>query len=69
MQISKILIKTKCDFPGCKNLADDSIFDENDQAKKLNLCNCCLTKIYECVAKTVVPKGVESPFKKQKKLR
>lgn len=69
MQITKILIKTKCDFAGCKNLADVSIFDENDNAKKINLCNSCLTKIYECVAKTVVPKSIESPFKKPKKLR
>ena len=69
MQITKILIKTKCDFAGCKSMADVSIFDQNDQAKKLDLCNECLTKIYECVAKTIVPKGLESPFKKQKKLR
>ena len=69
MQITKILIKTKCDFPGCKNLAEVSICEENDTSKKLDLCNVCLTKIYESVAKTVVPKSVESPFKKQKKLR
>lgn len=69
MQITKILLKTKCDFPGCKNLADESICDEHDSSKKMDLCNSCLTKIYECVAKTIVPKGVESPFKKQKKLR
>lgn len=69
MQITKILIKTKCDFTGCKNLANISLFDENDLNKKLNLCDSCLTKIYECVAKTIVPKSLETPFKKQKKLR
>lgn len=61
--------KLKCDFPGCKQLAITAICDENDRHKRLNLCDCCITNIYECIAKTVVPKSVESPFKKQKKLR
>ncbi|MBQ7884860.1 MAG: hypothetical protein IJ318_02040 [Clostridia bacterium] len=69
MEINKIAIKTKCDFNGCKGLADVSIFDSVDTAKKINLCNSCLKQIYECVAKTVIPKGIDAPFKKQKKLR
>ena len=69
MELNKIAIKTKCDFVGCKGLADVSIAAENDLSKKLNLCNCCLNQIYECIAKTVVPKGIDGPFKKQKKLR
>lgn len=69
MHLKKIAIKTKCDFSGCKNLADVSIFDEMDFSRKLNLCNTCLNHIYECVAKTIIPKSIEAPFKKPKKLR
>lgn len=69
MKIVKIAYKTKCDFPGCKNFATNTICDEYDSNKKVGLCDNCLCSIYESVAKTIVPKGIESPFKKQKKLR
>ena len=69
MQTTKIFLKTKCDFTGCKNMADIRISDEMDNSKKMDLCDLCLTKIYECIAKTIVPKGLNAPFKKPKKLR
>lgn len=69
MEMTKINYKTKCDFPGCKFFAEHIIKDEIDVNKKLNLCESCLIKIYEVIAKTIVPKGVDSPFKKQRKLR
>ncbi|MBE7075296.1 MAG: hypothetical protein E7376_04890 [Clostridiales bacterium] len=69
MQISKITIRTKCDFPGCKNLALNSIGTMQDINKKLDFCDDCINAIYACVAKSIIPKGIDSPFKKQKKLR
>jgi len=64
----KILYKTKCDISGCKNIADCVFADEVDCNKKISLCNDCMKKIYECIAKTITPKGVDSPFKKQRKI-
>lgn len=69
MKIVNITYKTKCDFPGCKNLAEKVICDENDSAKKLQLCDMCLSNIYQTVAKTIIPKGINAPFKNQRKLR
>lgn len=69
MEIKKISNKLKCDFPGCKNLADISIGDQLDKNKTFNLCEDCKSKIYECIAKTIVPKGISAPFKKEVKLK
>lgn len=69
MKIVKITFKSKCDFPGCKNFANQNICDETDTGKKLGLCDVCLNAIYLCVAKTIIPKGIDAPFKNQKKLK
>lgn len=69
MEIVKMHNKLKCDFPGCRHLSEVSICDEVDINKRLNLCEDCLTKIYESIAKTITPKSVNAPFKNQKKLR
>jgi len=68
MEITKIANKIKCDFPVCKNLASTCLAEPNDKNKRLNLCDECVKKIYECVARVIVPKGVEAPYKKVKKL-
>ena len=68
MRIYKTQFKTKCDFLGCKNLADNTICDNDDLNKKLNLCEKCLQEIYSSVAKTITPKSIDAPFKKPKKL-
>lgn len=69
MKITKAIYRAKCDFPGCRNMAQSIISDNNDPNKKLDLCDDCLTAIYESVAKTVVPKGIDAPFKNQRRLR
>ncbi len=69
MKIVRAIYKTKCDFPGCKNLALSCVCDESDSNKKLGLCDECLNSIYSAVAKIMVPKGIEAPFKNQRKLR
>lgn len=69
MKIVKIMYKTKCDIPGCKNLASNSICDEVDSNKKLSLCDECFNSLYQAISKVVTPKSIDAPFKNQKKLR
>lgn len=69
MILEEVKGKTKCDFAGCKNLADFVVSDASDNKKKMCFCDACLKEIYEIYAKFTVPKSVEAPFKKQKKLR
>ena len=69
MIITKITQKIKCDFSGCKNLAEIMISHENDFKKKMCFCESCIKSIYEGYSKSTTPKPVEAPFKKQKKLR
>ena len=69
MKIVKITYKTKCDFPGCRNISSCMVTDERDLGKKLNLCEQCVQDIYACIAKTVTPKSIDAPFKNQKKLK
>lgn len=69
MIVTKTTQKTKCDFSGCKNLANFTILNINDSKNKMCFCDNCLKVIYEAYAQVVIPKAVEAPFKKQKKLR
>lgn len=69
MILNEVTHKTKCDFAGCKNLAEICFADENDTKKKICLCKNCASEIYVILAKQNTPKGIEAPFKKQKKLR
>ena len=69
MEITNVTYKTKCDFSGCKNLAEIIIRDEIDSRREMAFCKSCLDGMLEMYLKTKVPKAVEAPFKKQKKLR
>ena len=69
MNIFNVLHKTKCDFSGCKNMAEKEIKDENDDKKKMVLCKDCLENMLLAYLKQTTPKALQSPFKKQKKLR
>ena len=69
MEISNITYKTKCDFTGCKNLAEIIVRDEVDSKKEMAFCKECLDNMMNTYLKTKIPKPVEAPFKKQKKLR
>lgn len=68
MELEKTIIKTKCDFCGCKNLAMYSIAAVDDAKKRMNFCENCLNEIYQTYAKSIIPKAVEAPFKKKKKI-
>lgn len=61
--------KVKCDFSGCKNVANYSIVKRGLLRHDICLCRECLDEIYDCVAKIRVPKAVESPFKLNKRLK
>lgn len=69
MQIFECKHKTKCDFAGCKNIADFSLVKGGLLRRDICLCKECLNEIYEIVAKTKVPKAIESPFKLNKRLK
>lgn len=66
MELIKVDIKTKCDFVGCKNLANVAFIDENDKKKKMCFCNECAKNVYQTYAKQVTPRAIESPFRKRK---
>ncbi|MBO7526953.1 MAG: hypothetical protein J6T74_03540 [Clostridia bacterium] len=66
MELSIIEIKTKCDFVGCKNLAKVAFIYPLDKKKKMNFCEECIKEIYECYAKTITPKALQTPFKNKK---
>ena len=66
MEIINIVYKTKCDFSGCKNMAEIEIKDETDSRKKMVFCKSCLDNMFNSYLKITVPKAVEAPFKKQK---
>lgn len=68
MELEKTAIKTKCDFCGCKNLAMYTIASVEDGKKRMNFCENCLNEIYQTYAKSIIPKGIEAPFKKKKKI-
>lgn len=69
MQVEQVIHKTKCDFSGCKNLAQFELKDEIDNKKKIVLCEVCLQNIGKAYLKLTTPKQPQSPFKNQKKLR
>lgn len=69
MEINSVLHKTKCDFSGCKNMAEIEIKSKNDSKMKMVFCKNCLQNLTNAYQKATTPKAVEAPFKKQKKLR
>ncbi len=67
MEIEKALIKVKCDFYGCKNMADFSFKTRKVFQKELHFCRSCLNDLYSAIGKNIVPKAAETPFKKKSK--
>ena len=69
MELNKCKHIVKCDFIGCNNLATYSFSTKGLIKRDLCFCNDCLKGMYECISKTQVPKGTESPFKLNKRLK
>ena len=69
MEIRECKHLTKCDFLGCNNLAKYSFSTKGIIRRDLSFCEECLRGMYEATGKLQTPKGVNSPFKLNKKLR
>lgn len=68
MEIIKCTHMQKCDFYGCTNLACYSFSTKGLIKRDLCFCEDCLRGMYECIGKTIIPKGTTSPFKLNKRL-
>ena len=69
MEINVCNLKTKCEINGCKNLAEYSVFKQNDKKAGINICKTCATNLYDCLSKICIPKSIPAPFKNQKRIR
>ncbi len=69
MEINECSHLTKCDFYGCNNLAKYSFSTKGIIRRDLCFCEECLKGMYNAISKLQTPKGIESPFKQNKKLR
>lgn len=69
MEIRECKHLTKCDFYGCNNVAKYSFSTKGIIKRDLCFCEECLKGMYNEIAKMQTPKGVQSPFKLNKKLR
>lgn len=56
-----------CDFEGCKNLAKYAFSTKGFIRKDVVFCEDCMKKMFDCFAKSFVPKAIDAPFKKKKK--
>lgn len=70
MNIQKCNHATRCDIYGCKNLAGFSVGkDEYCGSKQIHLCSLCMKDLYESIGKILVPKPIENPLKKPRKIK
>ena len=69
MEILECKHLTKCDFYGCKNLAKYCFTTKGIIKRDLCFCEDCLNGMYKEIAKMQIPKGIESPFRLNKKTR
>ena len=69
MEIQKCRVKAKCDFYGCNNLASYSFSTKGLIKRDLAFCEDCLNGMYQEIAKMKTPKGTQSPFKLNKRIR
>ncbi len=68
MELNECKHLTKCDFYGCNNLAKYSFSTKGLLRRNLCFCEDCLKGMYQAVAKLQTPKGINSPFKLNKRL-
>ena len=69
MQIYECKHKVKCDFAGCKNVAEYSVVRSGIIRHDLCFCKECLQELYNCIGARIVPKAIKSPFKLNKRLK
>ena len=63
MKVEKCTHKVKCDFGGCRNLADYYVSTRGLFKNEFAFCEECLKELYAELAKLFVPKAIESHFK------
>ena len=68
MELNECKHLTKCDLYGCNNLAKYSFSTKGLLRRNLCFCEDCLKGMYQAVAKLQTPKGINSPFKLNKRL-
>lgn len=69
MEITKCTHKVKCDFYGCNNLAEYSFSTKGLIKRDLCFCQDCLKGMFQALSQSLVPKGRQSPFKLNKRLK
>ena len=69
MKLYKCQTFAKCDMPYCSTPAKFVFPVKGMIRKQIYLCDECAKAMYQALAKEQVPKPVESPFKKVKKVR
>ncbi len=62
-KVEKCLHKVKCDFNGCRNLANYYVSTRGFIKNEFAFCENCMKELFEELSKTFVPKAIESHFK------
>lgn len=69
MEINECKHKAKCDFLGCNNFAQYSFSTKGVLRRDLSFCGECLKGMYQAIGRMQTPKGLESPYKINKRKR
>ena len=69
MEIRQCKVKSKCDFYGCNNLATFTFSTKGIIKRDLAFCEECLKGMYQAIGKMQTPKGTQSPFKLNKRMK
>lgn len=57
----------KCDILGCENKAKYCFAIKSVWHKNFVFCENCMHEMFDCFSKNIIPKGVEAPFKRNRK--
>ena len=69
MKVEKFQHRVKCDFMGCRNLADYYVSTRGFVKNEFAFCANCMKGLFEELSKLYVPKAIESHFKPNRKRR
>ena len=75
MELIKLNVRSRCDTPLCRNLAEvrfstgKGVLSRFFGGAGIYLCHDCLIKLYEAIGKEIVPKSPDNLIKKAVKRR
>lgn len=69
MKVEKCTHKVKCDFCGCRNLADYCVSTRGLFKNEFAFCEECMKNLYTELSKIFVPKAIDSHYKPNRTLR